>query len=227
MHQQTLDTIDVSQVDHVLDVRWANDDPNPKARARVKRHQEEAMAQAYLDALAIMDPVAKKARLHELKLSNAYRPGGSASAYPDTDGQYEGWDARAYAEAAHGEKPSAVAQDKAIKEYEDMIWGKNGKRKQSWRQHQSGIGGGDLGGDGDLVEEEVEDDINRYLPLSDEDVEYPEEYTEGDTNDSDKKIENVHKEVGETPAVTDGGAVGAKEGDALGLLGGYGSDSDG
>jgi hypothetical protein len=226
MHQQTLTTIDVSQVDHVLDVRWANDDPNPKARARVKRHQEEAMAQAYLDALAIMDPVAKKARLLELKLSSSYRPGGAAAEYPDTNGQYEGWDVRAHAEAQGG--ASDAAQDQAIKEYEDKIWGKKGREYQSWRQHQSGLDGGGGGKDGDggqFIEEE--DDINRYLPLSDdeEDVEYPEEYAEGDDDKGEDEAKKEETTVEEPEAVVDRAVE--NEGDALGLLGGYGSESDG
>jgi Torus domain/RNA recognition motif. (a.k.a. RRM, RBD, or RNP domain) len=239
MHQQTLENIDASKIDHVLDVRWANDDPNPKARARVKRAHEDAMAQAYLEALKIMDPVAKKARLHELKLSSSYKPGGSAAAYPDTNGQYqedrewrnrggyEGWDARAHAEALGGGVSSDVAQDKAIREYEDKIWGKKGKQP-SWRQHQSGGGGA---GGGDEVVEEEGDDINRYLPLSDndeEDVEYPEEFTEAaevkNATAIEKNKEYTTDKVGsETPAVIES----TPEGDALGLLGGYGSDSDG
>jgi len=236
MHQQTLTNIDISKVDHVLDVRWANDDPNPKARARVKRHQEEAMAQAYLDALAMMDPVAKKARLHELKLSTAYRSGGAASEYPDTTEQYyEGWDARAHAEVAGKDgdvnddsiKASVVAQDKAIREYEDKIWGKKGREKQSWRQHQSGVGATI---DDELIAEE--DDINRYLPLSEDDnVGYPEEYTTtaaaAEVEEGNEKKENRKEEIiAELPAVIEGNAV-ETEGDALGLLGGYGSESDG
>jgi hypothetical protein len=241
MHQQTLNNIDISKVDHVLDVRWANDDPNPKARARVKRHQEEAMAQAYLEALAMMDPVAKKARLHELKLSSAYRPGGMASEYPDTNEQYpyEGWDARAHAEVAvkdgdtGGDKASVAAQDKAIREYEDAIWGKKNLEKQSWRRHQSGTGVAGLD-DEPLAEE---DDINRYLPLSEEeeeeeeeeDVGYPEEYTTAvaEVEKGNEKKELGKKErVAEMPAVIEGSAV-ETEGDALELLGGYGSGSDG
>ncbi|KAG7670599.1 hypothetical protein Ndes2526A_g00373 [Nannochloris sp. 'desiccata'] len=232
MHQQTLTNIDISKADHVLDVRWANDDPNPKARARVKRHQEEAMAQAYLDALAIMDPVAKKARLHELKLGSSYRPGGVASKYPNTNGQYyEGWDARAHAEVAGEDggnggdrsKASVLVQDKAIREYEDEIWGKKSRYQQSWRQHQSGVGVGIVG---EFIAEE--DDINRYLPLSeDDDVGYPEEYTSTAAAEvAEGGCGNEKKVVGEMPEVIEDSAV-ETEGDALGLLGGYGSESDG
>ncbi len=36
----------------VLDVRWANDDPNPRAVQRVKREREEAFRDAYLQVRA-------------------------------------------------------------------------------------------------------------------------------------------------------------------------------
>jgi hypothetical protein len=44
MHQQRLDG---SKMAEVLDVRWANDDPNPRAVERVKREREEAFRDAY------------------------------------------------------------------------------------------------------------------------------------------------------------------------------------
>lgn len=262
MHQQTLKGI---TADHVLDVRWANDDPNPRARARVKRAQEEAMAKAYLETLSNMEPEAKRARLHELSLGSAYRPGSVAAAYPDTSDQYadpntiaeyEGWDVRAHAEVSGDGGKATTAQDAAIREYQEKIWGP-GKRGQE--QHQ-GPGGGI---DGDLVED-VEDDINRYLPLDDNDdeaaLEYPEELTEpvvenlarpiaqqAQQHDGDEPLEQQkapEEEQDRSPGGIEnikagGGRVDDSEkssqggnaeesGDALGLqlLGGYGSDSD-
>lgn len=101
MHQQTLGR---EAENAVLDVRWANDDSNPIAQLRTKREQEESLAEAYMNAVEIMNPETKKAKLHGLSLAAAYLPGAAASAYPDTSTQYgteeyEGWDARAYADA--------------------------------------------------------------------------------------------------------------------------------
>lgn len=45
MHQQTLSG---SSAAEVLDVRWANDDPNPRAIVRVHHEREQAMRDAYL-----------------------------------------------------------------------------------------------------------------------------------------------------------------------------------
>ncbi len=39
-----------SDLSEVLDVCWANDDPNPKAIMRVKREREETFTNAYMDA---------------------------------------------------------------------------------------------------------------------------------------------------------------------------------
>ncbi|KAL4545726.1 hypothetical protein Ndes2526B_g00377 [Nannochloris sp. 'desiccata'] len=194
MHQQTLTNIDISKADHVLD-----------------RRRQGCMS---------------------LKLGSSYRPGGVASKYPNTNGQYyEGWDARAHAEVAGEDggnggdrsKASVLVQDKAIREYEDEIWGKKSRYQQSWRQHQSGVGVGIVG---EFIAEE--DDINRYLPLSeDDDVGYPEEYTSTAAAEvAEGGCGNEKKVVGEMPEVIEDSAV-ETEGDALGLLGGYGSESDG
>lgn len=87
MHQQTLTG---TKVDHVLDVRWANDDPNPKAQLRVKREQEEAMATAYMNAIEKMEPEQKKSKLYDIAMSSDYVAGGATAAYPDTSHQYNG-----------------------------------------------------------------------------------------------------------------------------------------
>ena len=249
MHQQTLKGV---AVDHVLDVRWANDDPNPRARARVKLQQEEAMAKAYLNTLSNMEPEAKRARLHELRLGTAYRPGSVAAAYPDTsdqydDQQYEGWDARAHAEVSEDPIKAKVAQDKAIKEYQDAIWGKKGHHGQVWHHQEGGVLG--VGGvnDGDGIIEEIEDDINRYLPLSDDEaaLEYAEEFTEpaemaqhgqhAEHHDSGPVLPSKQPGMvlhGAQDNLGDGagsgGGVDSKEEseNALGLLGDYGSDSE-
>ena len=70
--------------------RWANDDPNPRAVARVTREREEAFRDAYVRAVNEMSPEAKRARLQQLHLQATVRPGVAAAAYPDTDAQYGG-----------------------------------------------------------------------------------------------------------------------------------------
>lgn len=191
MHQQTLRGI---LADHVLDVRWANDDPNPKSQLRVKRDQEEALETAYLDAVSKLDPDAKRARLYELGLVSSYRIGAVVSAYPNTSDQYQayeyqGWDAKAYADAG---VPSILDEVSAWPtKTQEVVVGQEG----------------------------VEDDINRYLPPSDEE---------------DNSAAYAYEEPA-APArgAEDGVAVSGRSrredetlaGGALGLLGGYGSDS--
>eukprot|EP00887_Chlorella_sp_A99_P000567 scaffold17.g567.t1 len=109
MHQQTLRGTDTTEV---LDVRWANDDPNPRAVARVQREREEAFRDAYVRAevseggkgggrgpprrafaaarVNEMEPEAKRARIQQLHLQATVRPGAAAASYPDTDAQYGG-----------------------------------------------------------------------------------------------------------------------------------------
>ena len=86
MHQQQLrgDT----ESGAVLDVRWANDDPNPKAIERVKRRREEAFVKAYMQSIEKLGPEEKRAKMHELALSGAYVPGDLVTAYPDTSDQF-------------------------------------------------------------------------------------------------------------------------------------------
>lgn len=90
MHQQQLQ--DLPDVDHVLDVRWAHDDPNPKAKARVKREQEEAFAEAVMEAVSKMDPESKRARLSQLGLGAAYHQDAITTSYPDVTDQFQGED---------------------------------------------------------------------------------------------------------------------------------------
>lgn len=87
MHQQQLRGL--TGVDHVLDVRWAHDDPNPKAKARVKREQEDQFAEAVMEAVSRLDPESKRARLSQLGLGAAYRQGAVTTAYPNTTDQFQ------------------------------------------------------------------------------------------------------------------------------------------
>ena len=66
-----------------LDVRWANDDPNPKSVRRVKRQYEEEYMDAVRSAVNELPPEQKKARLLEMQLYGTHIPPGSAVApYP-------------------------------------------------------------------------------------------------------------------------------------------------
>lgn len=66
-----------------LDVRWANDDPNPKSVRRVKRQNEEEYMDAVRSAVNDLPPEQKRARLLEMQLYGTHVPPGSAvSAYP-------------------------------------------------------------------------------------------------------------------------------------------------
>ena len=72
-----------------LDVRWALDDANPVAVAKVKRQHEAAFVDAYTAAADALGPDAKVARMHELTMMAAHQePGALVSQYPDTDEQY-------------------------------------------------------------------------------------------------------------------------------------------
>lgn len=66
-----------------LDVRWANDDPNPKAVRRVKRQYEEEYMSAVREAVNELPPEQKRARLLQMQLHGNVQPSNSAVApYP-------------------------------------------------------------------------------------------------------------------------------------------------
>ena len=66
-----------------LDVRWANDDPNPKSIKRVKRQYEEEYMDAVRSAVNELPPEQKRARLLEMQLYGSQIPAVSAVApYP-------------------------------------------------------------------------------------------------------------------------------------------------
>ena len=66
-----------------LDVRWANDDPNPKAVRRVKRQHEEEYMSAVREAVNELPPEQKRARLLQMQLHGNVQPASSAVApYP-------------------------------------------------------------------------------------------------------------------------------------------------
>ena len=70
-----------------LDVRWANDDPNPKAVRRVKRQYEEDYINAVREAVNELPPEQKRARLMEMQLYGNVIPNNSAVApYPGANG---------------------------------------------------------------------------------------------------------------------------------------------
>lgn len=215
MHQQTLGKKGVdANADTVLDVRWANDDPNPRAQVRDKRAQEEAMANAYMEAVSQLDPVAKRARLHELSLSAGYLPGAAVSAYPDTSGQYdeqyEGWDARAYAEAQEQGGVSVDAIQTAAVEQQEASKG--------WRRRGAVQG---VRAD-EHPDAAVEDDVSRYL--------LPEDILEDGGGGTGGR--EVGRRGGSAGAEGEGAVAGRQAAgdspaeDALGLISGYGSSSD-
>ena len=126
MHQQTLlpleiieegdnnnnnKKIKVPAVDAYLDVRWALDDANPVAVAKVKRQHEEAFVDAYKTAADALGPEGKVARMHELTMMAAHRPGALVSEYPDTDEQYNVGNGGKEEEEAEGEEEYDVCYD--------------------------------------------------------------------------------------------------------------------
>ncbi|GAB4823748.1 hypothetical protein N2152v2_010794 [Parachlorella kessleri] len=147
MHQQALEG---SRMGEVLDVRWANDDPNPRAVQRVKREREEAFRDAYLQAVMDMPPEQKQERLTQLNLLANVRPGCTTSQYPDTNGQYtheyEGWDQYYHqGDSSHPEVDSTSYQAASV--------------GGAYHSHQQAYGAwnpGAVAGTGD--------DITRYLP---------------------------------------------------------------
>ncbi|KAK9822689.1 hypothetical protein WJX81_001179 [Elliptochloris bilobata] len=73
-----------------LDVRWANEDPNPRAQARVKRAHADAYSQAVARSVDELPEAAKRARLMDLHIQASTRARGhcaSAPYYPDTSAQ--------------------------------------------------------------------------------------------------------------------------------------------
>ena len=65
-----------------LDVRWANDDPNPKAVRRVKRQYEEEYMSAVREAVNELPPEQKRARLLEMQLYGNVQPNSAVAPYP-------------------------------------------------------------------------------------------------------------------------------------------------
>lgn len=65
-----------------LDVRWANDDPNPKAIARVKRNYEEEYMNAVRHAVNELPPEQKRARLLEMQLYGNVQRSSAVAPYP-------------------------------------------------------------------------------------------------------------------------------------------------
>ncbi|KAL3144853.1 hypothetical protein ABBQ38_001957 [Trebouxia sp. C0009 RCD-2024] len=89
MQNQHLKGSDMASSD-TLDVRWANDDPNPKAVRRVKRQYEEEYMSAVREAVNELPPEQKRARLLEMQLygNAAIQPNSAVAPYPDTTQQY-------------------------------------------------------------------------------------------------------------------------------------------
>lgn len=101
MQNQHLKNSDMASSES-LDVRWANDDPNPKSVRRVKRLYEEEYMDAVRSAVNELPPEQKRARLLEMQLYGTHIPPGSAVApYPDTTQQYD--------EVGYTDPDSAVA----------------------------------------------------------------------------------------------------------------------
>ena len=79
MHQQILGG---DETHTALDVRWANDDPNPKAVERVKAKREAILADAYIASLERCGPEERAARLAEIGLHMGHREDAVTSSYP-------------------------------------------------------------------------------------------------------------------------------------------------
>eukprot|EP00873_Tetraselmis_striata_P009780 jgi/Tetstr1/430044/TSEL_019905.t1 len=65
----------------VLEIKWANDDPNPGVVRQVKRSREELFVRAVQDEVARLPEDRKQARILQMSLA-------ATGAYPDTDAQY-------------------------------------------------------------------------------------------------------------------------------------------
>lgn len=83
LQNQHLKGSDMASSD-TLDVRWANDDPNPKAVRRVKRQYEEEYMSAVREAVNELPPEQKRARLLEMQLygNAAIQPNSAVAPYP-------------------------------------------------------------------------------------------------------------------------------------------------
>lgn len=79
MHQQILRG---DETNTALDVRWANDDPNPKAMERVKAKREALLAEAYVASLERCGPEERAARLAEIGLYMGHRADAVTASYP-------------------------------------------------------------------------------------------------------------------------------------------------
>jgi len=79
MHQQQLTGDDTTGT--VLDVRWAYDDPNPKAVERVRLKREKMLADAYMASIERLPEEERVVRLNEIALAQGYREGAVTSAY--------------------------------------------------------------------------------------------------------------------------------------------------
>eukprot|EP00889_Picochlorum_renovo_P007292 jgi/Picre1/34322/NNA_001795.t1 len=111
MHQQQLrgDTTTGT----VLDIRWAHDDPNPVAIARVKAKQEKMLADAYMAAIERLPAEERAAKLQEIALSQAHTKDAVTSAYPNTSHQYE--------MIGHHDARTGEEEDASASEEEDDI----------------------------------------------------------------------------------------------------------
>ncbi|PSC68748.1 Pre-mRNA-splicing factor cwc2 [Micractinium conductrix] len=158
MHQQTLRGCDTKEV---LDVRFAIDDPNPRAVARVQHEREVALRDAYTKAVNELPPDAKRARIQQLHLAATVRPGVASATYPDTSGQYggsgykheyEGWDTYLYSGGGGGTGEGQGDGDGELDSEERWAaW-------QEW-QAQQRREGGFLAKPAGFIE----DDFSRYL----------------------------------------------------------------
>jgi hypothetical protein len=92
MHQQQLRPLlekYPASSDHVLDVRWADDDSSPiKAAAELERRRA-ALLHARAEAADAAGPDAKRARVLADELALAHRPGAATAAYPDTSDAFD------------------------------------------------------------------------------------------------------------------------------------------
>ena len=81
LQNQHLKGSDMASSD-TLDVRWANDDPNPKAVRRVKRQYEEEYMSAVREAVNELPPEQKRVRLLEMQLYGNVQPNSAVAPYP-------------------------------------------------------------------------------------------------------------------------------------------------
>jgi hypothetical protein len=212
MHQQTLRGCDTTEI---LDVRWANDDPNPRAVVRVQQEREEALRDAYVRAVNELEPEAKRARIQQLHLAATVAPGVASAAYPDTDAQYgggggtyrhayEGWDQFLYQQQQQQQQQQegggGEEEEEADEAAQWAAW-------QEWQQQHPGGWQPPSGAD----------DPVRYMRPEDH---YWEAYYSQAAGSGDQAGQ-AGQAGGEQ---LEGGEDAAEH--ALGLIAGYGSDSD-